>query len=94
MQAEKIIADVIVEMARKKLTIGYINHIAGRIYGRRLKGMDTSGITLQRTPLGFHSNEVAEFVGRLLTAGLVRQANPVVVTPEGLKWLRKLKSQK
>ena len=93
MHAEQIIASVIAEMAEKKLGIGYVKDISNRIYYYKQQGRDVSGVTLQRTPLGFHSPEVAEFVGRLVTVGLATQGSPVIVTEEGVTWLKKLSAE-
>ncbi len=92
MRADQIIADVIVKMAETKSGVGYIKDISQYIYDRKQQGEDVSGVTLQRTPLGFHSPEVAEFVGRLVTTGLATQSGPVIITPEGVKWLKNLSS--
>ena len=93
MHADVVIASVMVEMAEKGSLetgyfIGYVKDISKRIYELKVAGRDVSGVTLQRTPLGFHSPEVAEFVGRLVTVGLATQGSPVTITPEGLEWLK------
>lgn len=89
MRADEIIASVIVEMAQKGTSeIGYVNDISRRIYELKSEGQDITGVTLQRTPLGFHSPQVAEFVGRLVTVGLATQGSPVMITSDGLTWLK------
>lgn len=90
MRSDQIIADVIAKMAGRALEIGYVKDISERIYENKQNGRDVSGVTLQRTPLGFHSPEVAEFVGRLVTVGLATQGSPVIITTEAIKWLEKL----
>lgn len=93
MHADQIIADAIVEMADKgKLEIGYVNDIAQHIYELKKLGQDVTSITLQRSPLGFHSPEVAEFVGRLVTVGLATQGSPVTITSRGLEWLKSIRA--
>ncbi len=92
MRADQIIAGAIVEMAKTKFGVGFIKDISQYIYDHKHQGRDVSGVTLQRTPLGFHSPEVAEFVGRLVTTGLATQSGPVIITPEGVKWLKNLSS--
>ena len=89
MHADTVIALVMAEMAEQGgLEIGYVKDISKRIYELRNAGKDVPGVTLQRTPLGFHSPEVAEFVGRLVTVGLATQGSPVMITLEGLNWLK------
>ena len=93
MHADVIIASVMAEMAEKgSLEIGYVMDISERIYALKVAGRDVSDVTLQRTPLGFHSPEVAEFVGRLVTVGLATQGSPVMITSEGLNWLKLMES--
>ena len=93
MHAEQIIARAITEMAEKRPEIGYVKDISNHIHYYKQQGRDVSGVTLQRTPLGFHSPEVAEFVGRLVTVGLATQGSPVKITEEGVTWLKKLSSE-
>lgn len=89
MRADKIIAGVIVEMAEEKgLKIGTIGEISRRIHDHKTQGQDVSGVTLQRVPTGFHSREVAQLAGRLLTVGFAKQGNPLELTPEGFEWLK------
>lgn len=91
MRAEQIIARAMVEMAEEELKVGSIADISKKIQSYKKQGETVSGITLQRTPLGFHSREVAEFIGRLVTVGMVTQASPVVIiTQEGIEWLKKI----
>jgi hypothetical protein len=91
MRADEIIAGVMIEMAEEKgLKIGSIGDISQCLYEHKGRGQDISEITLQRTPFGFHSLEVAQLIGRLLTAGLAKQGNPVELTQQGLEWLKKL----
>jgi len=89
MRAEQIIASIMVEMAGKDLQVGFIKDISQRLYDYKKQGRDISGIALQRIPSGFYSQTVEEFVGRLLIAGLAKQEGPVILTPEGFKWLKK-----
>jgi len=89
MRAEQVIVNIIVEMAEKNLQIGYIKDISKYIYDCKQRGRDVADITLQRTPLGFYSPEVAEFLGKLVTAGLATQENPLIVTENNINWLKK-----
>ena len=88
MHAEKVIARAIIEMAKEELKAGSISDISDRIHDYKQRGQDVFGITLQKTPLGFHSQEVAAFVGRIVAAGLGTQTNPVILTKEGIEWLK------
>lgn len=93
MRTEQFIAKVIAEMAETKLEVGYVKDISKCIYNHKRKGQAVSGVTLQRTPVGFHSPEVAEFVGRLVTVGLASQGSPVIITKEGVEWLKRLATE-
>jgi hypothetical protein len=90
MYADQIITRVMVEMAEKELEIGFIKDISNRLHEYKQQGQDVSDVTLQRIPGGFYSKEVAEFVGRLLTVGLVTQENPIILNQEGIGWLKRM----
>jgi hypothetical protein len=93
MHTSQIIAHIIIEMTKTNLEIGHIRDICDQVYAYKCNGHDIQGITLQRTPLGFHSSEVAEFVGRLVIVGLATQGDPVIITEEGVVWLKRFASQ-
>jgi len=93
MRAETIIIRAMIEMAREDPVVGTVNAISRRIYEYKNRGDDVSSlVTLQRTPTGFYSREVTEFVERLLITGTLLQY-PIVIDQITLDRLEKLQGK-
>lgn len=85
MRTETLVILALARLHRERgENLGYRRDVVEVLEKMEGAGVGLGGIRFRPTPVGPHSEEVAEFIGRLTMGGYLRQESPIRLTSYGV----------